>query len=215
LSPREPLGQLTPLSPLLQLRRHRQLTNLQPTALNEDGTYRDNVFLRVIGEAYLPIAFRIAAAADPAAKLYYNDYNLEYGPTAPKTLGAVRIVKLIQSWGVKIDGVGFQGHLVTEKTGTQDVPTPSQEILEGSLRAMTDLGVDVAYTEVDIRMNTPATPQKLQDEADCYARVAASCLAVPRCVGMTIWVSHISLRLFVPLPLHPSAVIHLLGRWKS
>lgn len=159
-------------------------------ALNEDGSYRDNVFLKVIGEAYIPIAFRIAAAADTAAKLYYNDYNLEYGPDAAKTKGAVRIVKLVQSWGVKIDGVGFQGHLVTEKTKTQEVATPSQAVLEGSLRAFTDLGVDVAYTEVDIRMNTPSTSAKLQVQADCYARVAASCLAVPRCVGITLWVSY-------------------------
>lgn len=157
-------------------------------ALNEDGTYRDNVFLRVIGESYIPIAFRTAAAADPAAKLYYNDYNLEYGADSAKTQGAVRIAKLVQSWGVKIDGVGFQGHLVTEKTGTQSTPTPSQAVLEGSLRAFADLGLDVAYTEVDIRMNTPVTAAKSQVAADCWARVAASCLAVPRCVGITIWV---------------------------
>lgn len=80
-------------------------------ALNEDGTYRDNVFLRVIGEAYIPIAFRLAAAADPNAKLYYNDYNLEYG--LAKALGAQKIVKLVQSYGVRIDGVGLQGHLVS------------------------------------------------------------------------------------------------------
>ncbi|KAK4112519.1 glycoside hydrolase family 10 protein [Canariomyces notabilis] len=156
-------------------------------ALNEDGTYRDNVFLRVIGEAYIPIAFRIAAAADPASKLYYNDYNLEYGADHPKTQGAVRIAKLVQSWGVKIDGVGFQGHLVSERTNTQSTPTPSQAVLESSLRAFTNLGLDVAYTEIDIRMNTPATAAKLQAAADAYARVAASCLAVERCVGMTIW----------------------------
>jgi endo-1,4-beta-xylanase len=96
-------------------------------ALNEDGTYRNNVFLRVIGEAYIPMAFRITAEVDPAAKLYYNDYNLEYGEA--KALGAVRIVKLVQSYGVKIDGVGLQAHLVVDSTPTQSVPTPSQEVL--------------------------------------------------------------------------------------
>jgi endo-1,4-beta-xylanase len=144
------------------------------------------VFLRVIGEAYIPIAFKTAAAADPKSKLYYNDYNLEYNNR--KTDGAVRIAKLVQRYGIKIDGVGFQGHLTTEKTKTNDIPTPTVETLVTSLKKFTDLNLDVAYTEIDIRMNTPANAQKLQKHADDWAKVAQSCLMVERCVGMTIWV---------------------------
>lgn len=154
-------------------------------ALNEDGTYRDNVFLQRIGEAYLPMAFRIAAAADPAAKLYYNDYNLEYREA--KHEGALRIVKLVQSYGVRIDGVGLQGHLVSDPTGTQSVVTPSVEILTGTLQDYADLGVDVAYTEIDVRFNTPSNADKLKRQAESYARVATSCMNVDRCVGMTLW----------------------------
>ncbi|KAH9860469.1 hypothetical protein J1614_011800 [Plenodomus biglobosus] len=124
----------------------------------------------------------MAAAADPAAKLYYNDYNLEYGDA--KHRGALRIVKLVQSWGVKIDGVGLQGHLVSEPTGTQSIVTPSVAVLTKTLQDYADLGVDVAYTEVDIRSKTPTTSQKLEDAAAAWARVAQSCLNVPRCVGL-------------------------------
>ncbi|PGH15522.1 hypothetical protein AJ80_05539 [Polytolypa hystricis UAMH7299] len=154
-------------------------------ALNEDGTYRDSVFLRVIGEAYIPIAFRMAAAADPEAKLYYNDYNLAFGEA--KAEGARRIVQLVQSWGIKIDGVGLQGHMVTESTPTQSVATPSEEILRGALEMFTELGVDVAYTEVDIRMNTPSDAQKLQVHAEAWGRMTAACMNVERCVGITVW----------------------------
>jgi endo-1,4-beta-xylanase len=171
-----------------QLQESReQSTNITTTALNEDGTNRDNVFLRVIGEQYLPIAFRMAAAADPAAKLYYNDYNLEYGTA--KHLGALRIVKLVQSWGAKIDGVGLQGHLVSEPTGTQSEVTPSVAVLTKVLQDYANLGVDVAYTELDVRSRTPSNAQKLADAAAAWARVAQSCINVQRCVGMTIWVS--------------------------
>lgn len=171
-------------------------------ALNENGTYRSSVWLNTIGEAYLPIAFRLAKKYDNKAKLYCaspflspyttltdllrdNDYNLEYN--AEKTAGAKRIVKLIKSYGVKIDGVGYQAHLASEATRTSPGPAPDQKTLEAALRATADEGVDVAYTEIDVRLNTPATPEKLAVQAATYERIAASCIAVKRCVGMTVW----------------------------
>ncbi|KAJ4213190.1 NAD(P)H-dependent D-xylose reductase (XR) [Fusarium solani] len=154
-------------------------------ALNEDGSYRQTVWYKTIGEAYIPMAFRLAAKADPNAKLWYNDYNLEYNNA--KTAGAARIVKLIQSYGVKIDGVGLQGHLVVEPTPTQPTITPSRETLEGALRKFTDLGVFVEYTEVDIRMKTPATKEKLEEQSKAYQRVVESCMAVKKCIGITLW----------------------------
>ncbi|KAM0425914.1 hypothetical protein ACHAPT_008852 [Fusarium lateritium] len=164
---------------------HSQLAPWVEAALNEDGSYRQTVWYKTIGEAYIPMAFRLAAKADPNAKLWYNDYNLEYN--GAKTAGAARLVKLVQSYGVKIDGVGLQGHLVVEPTPTQPTITPSRETLEGALRKFTDLGVFVEYTEVDIRMKTPATKEKLEEQSKAYQRVVESCMAVKNCIGFTLW----------------------------
>lgn len=171
-------------------------------ALNEDGTYRESVWYTTIGEAYLPIAFKLAKKYNGGAKLFCklyceflhltrtdlrvdNDYNLEYN--AEKTAGAARIVKLIKSYGVKIDGVGYQAHLASEVTPTAPGVVPDLATLTAALSATADLGVDVAYTEIDVRLNTPATPTKLAVQADSFKRIAQSCLGVKRCIGMTVW----------------------------
>lgn len=154
-------------------------------ALNGNGTYRSSVWYDTIGEAYLPIAFRLANKYRGKAHLYYNDYDLEFNLN--KTLGAARIVNLIKSYGVRIDGVGYQCHLAIELTKTANRVAPDQATLEAALRTTADLGVDVAYTEVDLRMTLPSTPEKLQIQADIYERVAKSCLGVSKCIGMTVW----------------------------
>jgi endo-1,4-beta-xylanase len=46
-------------------------------ALEDNGSYRQNPFLKALGDSYFAAAFKKAAATDPDAKLYYNDYNLE------------------------------------------------------------------------------------------------------------------------------------------
>ncbi|KAF2003528.1 carbohydrate-binding module family 1 protein [Amniculicola lignicola CBS 123094] len=147
-------------------------------ALNEDGTYRANVFYNTIGPAYLPIAFAAAAAADPAAKLYYNDYNIE--SAGAKSTGAQNIVKLIKLYGAKIDGVGLQAHFIAGST-------PSQSAQTSNLNAFVALGVEVAITELDIRQPTPATAAMTTQQAKDYAATVGACKAVAKCVGFTIW----------------------------
>ncbi|PYH44106.1 putative endo-1,4-beta-xylanase [Aspergillus saccharolyticus JOP 1030-1] len=147
-------------------------------ALNDDGTYRTNIFYTTIGEAYIPLAFAAAAAADPSAKLFYNDYNLEYGST--KAASARAIVQLVQASGAKIDGVGFQGHFVV---GT----VPSQASLVSVLQSFTALGVEVAYTEADVRILLPTTATTLAQQSSDFQALVGSCVAVDGCVGFTIW----------------------------
>ncbi|KAF2112353.1 glycoside hydrolase superfamily [Lophiotrema nucula] len=147
-------------------------------ALNEDGTYRTNVFYNTIGPAYIPIAFATAAAADPGAKLYYNDYNIE--SAGAKSTGAQNIVKSIKAYGAKIDGVGFQSHFIVGST-------PSQSAQTSNLNAFVALGVEVAITELDIRTTTPATTSAVTQQAKDYASTVGACKAVSKCVGITIW----------------------------
>lgn len=144
--------------------------------LNEDGTMRASKFYTQLGESYIADAFRAARAADPAAKLYINDYNTD--GTGAKSNGMYSLVQRLKAQGVPIDGVGFQGHLILGQ-----VPST----LQANLQRFADLGVDVAITELDIRMTLPATDAKLAQQKADFKAVTSACLAVTRCKGVTVW----------------------------
>lgn len=144
-----------------------------------DGSYRDNIFYETIGEYYIPIAFSTAAAADPDALLYYNDYSIEY--EGAKMTAALGVVDLIQGAGIQIDGIGLQGHFIVGEVGTASS-------LASVLEQFTAKGVDVAYTEVDVRHETlPANDTAIEQQAVDYANVVSACLQVDGCVGVTVW----------------------------
>ncbi|MEW1719839.1 endo-1,4-beta-xylanase [Streptomyces sp. NPDC093109] len=145
-------------------------------ALNEDGTLRASKFYTQLGESYIADAFRAARAADPAAKLYINDYNTD--ATGAKSNGLYSLVQRLQAQGVPIDGVGFQTHLIIGQ-----VPATFQ----ANLQRFADLGLDVAITELDIRMPLPATDSQLAQQKSDFKAVTNACLAVTRCKGVTVW----------------------------
>ncbi|MFD8300756.1 endo-1,4-beta-xylanase [Streptomyces sp. NPDC059690] len=143
---------------------------------NEDGTYRSTIWYNGLGADYIANALTWAHAADPAAKLYINDYNVE-GVNA-KSTGLYNLVKDLKARGVPIDGVGLQAHLIVGQ-----VPATLQQ----NIQRFADLGVDVAITELDVRMALPADSAKLAQQAADFKSVVAACAAVSRCAGVTVW----------------------------
>ena len=108
-------------------------------AFNEDGSLRESVFYKFLGENYIEKAFKLAHDADPNADLIYNDYNLY---KKQKRDGVVRLVQKMQSKGIKIDGVGVQAHW--------SLNHPSLDEIEQIIIDISELEVDVMFTELDI-----------------------------------------------------------------
>ena len=122
-------------------------------AVADQGEYlRDTPWLRALGEDYLLSAFQYAAEADPAAELYYNDYNLE---RPDKRERALRLLRTLLDRGARVDGVGIQGHWLLDQ-----VPF---EGIERSIEAYAALGLKVMFTELDL---------DVIDRPDCSADLA-------------------------------------------
>lgn len=108
-------------------------------ALNQDGTMRQSPWMKIIGEDYLIRAFQFAHEADPAAELYYNDYDLEL---PAKRAGGVDLLKKLMAAGVRLSGVGLQNHNLMN--------WPSAEDEDATIAAFRKLGIKVHITELDV-----------------------------------------------------------------
>lgn len=77
---------------------------------DDSGNFRRSIWYNNLGESYIAEAFKLAHAADPSAKLYINDYNIE--AITAKSTAMYNLVKKLKSEGVPIHGIGIQGHLI-------------------------------------------------------------------------------------------------------
>lgn len=108
-------------------------------AIEDDGSFRQSPFYRILGEEYIPLAFEYARDADPDAELYINDYNMS---RPEKREAYVRLVDKLKRSGLRVDAIGMQGHM--------GIDYPDIDEFEKSIEAFAGTGCQVCITEWDM-----------------------------------------------------------------
>jgi endo-1,4-beta-xylanase len=133
-----------------------------------------------LGVSGMADAFKWARAADPEAKLFYNDYGIE--GLNSKSDAVYRLLEDLIAAGAPIDGVGFQSHISTKSY-------PSLPALRANIRRFAALGLSVNVSELDVRtMEVPGTrAQHRAAQAVAYQEVASACATTTACEALTLW----------------------------
>jgi endo-1,4-beta-xylanase len=152
-------------------------------ALDDGDRYmKDIPWTRCVGEDYVAKAFEYAAAADPSARLYYNDYNIELPGKLQK---AVRLLVDLKDRGLPVDAVGIQAHWLIDRLPLAQTEAAIEQFASMGLKVMiTELDIDVVEREIgaDVAMRDASAgdpypsglPQEVQRRlADQYAQAFA------------------------------------------
>jgi endo-1,4-beta-xylanase len=135
------------------------------------------------GIAWIEKAFQWAHEADPQALLFYNDYSAE--DMNAKSDYIYNMVKQMLADGVPIHGVGLQMHL------TNNLNYPNAAGLESNIKRLTDLGLQVVITEMDVRLPVDAagnaSSRDLDIQSQLYGRAVSACIKFPLCTGIQTW----------------------------
>ncbi|MGN9911450.1 endo-1,4-beta-xylanase [Phytohabitans sp. LJ34] len=145
--------------------------------IDDNAQLRDTIWLQKLGPGYIADMFRWAHQADPKAKLYINDYNVE-GLNA-KADAYYALVQQLKADRVPIHGFGMQGHLGVQ-FGFDGRALQNVQRFEA-------LGLETSFTEVDVRMVMPPDNPKLQAQANGYGILLRACLLAKRCTSFTVW----------------------------
>lgn len=150
--------------------------------LDDQYTWRQDIWYETIGPSFVNVAFAAAEAAVKrnglSVKLYYNDYNIE--SPGNKSTAAQALVKRLKDADIQIDGVGLQSHFIVGET-----PSTSSQV--ENMNAFVALGVNVAITELDIRTTLPPTDAAQLQQVQDYKSTVQACADVAGCVGITAW----------------------------
>ncbi|CCH01345.1 endo-1,4-beta-xylanase [Fibrella aestuarina BUZ 2] len=143
------------------------------------------VWSEYLGRDFGVKAFTYAAQADPTAKLFINDYNLEFSTAKLDSL--IAYVAEIRGKGAKVDGIGTQMHVSINT---------SKDQIDAHFKKLAATGLLVHVSELDIGVNTNNAASLVFTEAlentqaEMYSYIVTSYMRnVPKAqrYGITIW----------------------------
>ena len=155
------------------------------TSSNSPATADNFYWADYLGRGYIANAFRWANAADPSAKLFINDYNLE--SDSRKLDSVIKLINELKTAGVPIHGVGLQMHISINTSNTG---------IDNAFQKLAATGLLIHVSEMDVRINPSNTPgfsvtsALLDMQAQKYKYVAESYFQnVPAAqrFGITVW----------------------------
>ncbi len=139
-----------------------------------------------MGPEYIELAFRTAHAADPQARLTYNDYGVEVDneEDAERRRLILGLLHDLKKRNVPIDAVGIQSHVKAGQTETFG------KGLGDYIESIRQMGLEVYLTELDVNEDDIASADPAQRDAIIaktytdYLRVA---LANPAVKALLTW----------------------------
>lgn len=139
---------------------------------------RPSIWSTYIGEEFIDSAFVWAHKADPQAKLYINDYGVEFMGTT-KSQAYYNLIKRLQADKLPIDGCGLQCHLTTGELDTLK--------LEKNIKRYAELSLNCIITELDIALANPYAADALDRQAKEYGAITRVFLRNDNCPSMLVW----------------------------
>lgn len=156
------------------------------TGSNSSGSGGDYFYWAdYLGRGYIAEAFRWANAADPDAKLFINDYNLESDNR--KLDSVIKIINELKAASVPIHGVGLQMHISINTSNAG---------IDNAFQKLAATGLLIHVSEMDVRINPSnasaftATQALFDQQAAKFRYVAESYFRnVPAAqrFGLTVW----------------------------
>ncbi|MCR6719068.1 MAG: endo-1,4-beta-xylanase [Chitinophagaceae bacterium] len=170
-----------PMSPGGDYRTSQNSTDISGIATRENFL----MWSDYMGRDYALKAFQFAAAADPTADLYINDFGLE--SSAAKTDSLIALVTELKAKGAKIDGIGTQMHLARSNINYGGIDRMMQKLAA--------TGLKVRISELDVRVvqsnaSGGMTPEFAGYQAAIYKYAIESYMKhvpVAQRAGITIW----------------------------
>lgn len=153
-------------------------------AFEDDGTYRNSIWVQKLGTDYIARAFQYANQADPDALLFYNDYGHEYSAT--KRTAILNLVNNLKNRGIPIHGIGLQMHTRYNQTDAN---------ITSAITSAAATGLKVHISELDVALNPDNvasltyTASLADQQAAKYKFIVKTYFSIPKAqqFGITTW----------------------------